>query len=150
MPTYRSLIQRGPLLLFAPCHTGSVARNGRRAGNWLAEGRGDRSSKRGGSWFSIFSLHLYWHAHGWRATDGGRKELNNSTTKNTQTQICWKTFHCQPAPTWFHSNSQKGGFWQRFIWNLIHPCQTQGWSKATWMIHLPSHDFFSSSKRCQK
>lgn len=83
MPTYRSLVQRGPLLFFAPCRTRCVTRDGGRAEDWLAEGGGERSSHSGGSWFSTYSLHLYWSAHGWRApTQGFRKGLSNNSTTN--------------------------------------------------------------------
>lgn len=49
MPTYRSLVQWGPLLLFAPCRTRSVARKGGRAGYWLTEVGGERRSDSGSS-----------------------------------------------------------------------------------------------------
>lgn len=131
MPTYRSLVQRGPLLLFAPCRTWCVAGDWGRAGDWLAEGGGERSSSRRGSCFRIYSFHLYWSAHGWGAPTQGMKGLSKKTPlpitkKNSLEQVAcvqWKS----NALKWTFNQLAKGNCVSAQT-NLkcVNPCQTPG------------------------
>lgn len=135
MPTYRSLVQRGPLLLFAPGRTRSVARDGGRAGDWLAEGGGERRSDSGGSRFSIYSFHLYWSAHGWRASTQGSKVIKLFYYQLPKHNLLIEKHHCAPATMGFPSQFTEGN-WLLALMRL-EPVQstrqTQEWSEASWM-----------------